>query len=1042
MIYLDKIRIDNFRSIGSLEIDRLPRRGVLILTGCNGLGKTTFFEAIEWALLGAVERIQAHKGKGTLDPYGRIRADGSTCTDYGVDLEFVDTEAASRVHWSRRSGVAASAPDVARLLQAITRKDVVVDPARLAWYLALTHYLPQSKLQQFTLQTGTDRWERLQGPAGLEQVAMMRSKLSPKEVAIALKERVGKAALAVTAKRDQVKQWDELRLRRRELEAAVAAGGGQEPTSVRAALTEVAREVGAPRLRRSADDAEPSATLTALGQLRQWIVEERESITLKEAELAALEMIPLAWAERSRDMTAIREEIGIATAALDAARSAVQADADHVSAREEAERQAKAATEAAVRESERIQALGEAWRRLRGCRQEIPVVEAQLTEAKEEQARCEQLLQQQQARLADWEDIAGRLAKAKEARTRVHGVLTALESWVDRDAQWRAGRAKFEASRAELANLREEEASNQAAQVNLRDETARLDERIADQRKALDVQTRAIADLAAFIGDTSHQCPLCSSEFPTDGVLLSKVQEAVTRASSVLAPLIARRQAVSDELAGLDQSNKGIASRVRVLASAVRDAEDQQSRLAREWSRLRSDPELLAQPEDASPAQCLAHLQARVAEFDALRASLLAELTERGDRTDLDGRVTVARGASRAAQAATEGVQKRLLDLRKVVQVSEGVLNASSKITSRWASEEDVSQTAAASLKAVESAEDQLRRLKTEVQAGVAVTAQLREAQIAKQRSMGDLAARRQDAEKAVAGLHSRWNAAGLPGDPDRTVLLDRAQHFRARGLQLEQSIGRLSRLLEQLNAWRSAEELRACDARIATACEEGRREKDMHPLSPDQLRTRLMEDLAGLEAEEARTKSAIDKLQRVIVALREEESAFADSVLAPLNDRLSSFLGALSPDLDWVVEDRLRRTAGRSQIESMVFWNRSKKEAGRGMLQMLSEGQLAAVSLAQILSLSTAYQWSRWPCLLLDDPVQFNDVIHIASFIDLVRNLVMDKHYQVMLSTHDGELADYFERKLSAMGVQHARLNFVAPTESGVDTQYMPRQA
>lgn len=1042
MIYLDKIRVVNFRSIGSLEIDRLPRRGVLILTGCNGLGKTTFFEAIEWALLGAVERIQNHKGKGTLDPYGRIRADGSTCTEYGVDLEFVDTERGSRVNWSRHAGAAASAPDIARLLQALTRKDVVVDPARLAWYLALTHYLPQSKLQQFTLQTGTDRWERLQGPVGLEQIAMLRSKLSSKDVAIALKERGGRAALAVSAKRDQVKQWDELCSRRRELEAAVAAGGGQEPPSVRAAVTEIAREVGAPKIRRSAEETEPNATLTALGQLRQWIVEESESIKSKEAEISTLEAIPLAWAERSRDMAAVRDEIVIVAAALDAARDAVQADADDIEARKEAERQAIAATNAAARASERVQALGEAWVRLRGGRQEIPVVEAQFTEAKNEQARCEQLLQQRQARLADWDDNAGRLAKAQEARARVQDLLAAVESWLDRDAAWQAERATLDASRAEIEKLREEESRNKAAQVSLRVEAARLDESIADQRKALDVQTRAIADLAAFIGDTSHQCPLCSSEFRTDGELLSKVQEAVARASSVIAPLIARRQALADELAGLERSNKVVTSRMRVLHAAVRDAEDQQSRQTREWRRVRSEPELLTQPENASPAQCLVHLQRRVAEFDALRAPILAELAERGDRTSLEGQVTAARGAARAAQAAAVSVEKRLFDLRKVVQESESVLGASSEVTSRWTTEEDVSQATATAMKALALAEEQQRRVSKEAQAGEVVTAQLRETLVAKQRSMRDLTARREDAEKAVAGLVSRWRAGGLPGDPDRTRLLDRAQQLRARGLQLEQSIGRLNRLLEQLNAWRSAEELRACDARIAAACEEGRRETDEHALTPDQLRMRLLEDLASLEAEEARTRTAIDKLQRVIVALREEESAFADSVLAPLNDRLSSFLGALSPDLDWVVEDRLRRTAGRSQIESMVFWNRAKKDAGRGMLQMLSEGQLAAVSLAQILSLSTAYQWSRWPCLLLDDPVQFNDVIHIASFIDLMRNLVLDRHYQVMLSTHDGELADYFERKLSAMGIQHARLNFVAPTEAGVDTQYLPKHA
>ena len=83
----------------------------------------------------------------------------------------------------------------------------------------------------------------------------------------------------------------------------------------------------------------------------------------------------------------------------------------------------------------------------------------------------------------------------------------------------------------------------------------------------------------------------------------------------------------------------------------------------------------------------------------------------------------------------------------------------------------------------------------------------------------------------------------------------------------------------------------------------------------------------------------------------------------------------------------------------------------------ILSEGQMAAASFVQLLSMHVAYPWSTWRGLLLDDPLEYNDILSVAAFLDLIRNLVRFKRYQIVLSTHDGELADFILRKLDAIG-------------------------
>jgi hypothetical protein len=99
----------------------------------------------------------------------------------------------------------------------------------------------------------------------------------------------------------------------------------------------------------------------------------------------------------------------------------------------------------------------------------------------------------------------------------------------------------------------------------------------------------------------------------------------------------------------------------------------------------------------------------------------------------------------------------------------------------------------------------------------------------------------------------------------------------------------------------------------------------------------------------------------------------------------------------------------------------------------VLSEGQLAANGFSILCAASTAYPWSRWRALLLDDPLQHNDIIHTAAFVDVMRNMVEVQGYQLIMSSHDRAESDFIFRKFDAAGLPCSTVNLTAPASSGV---------
>jgi exonuclease SbcC len=79
----------------------------------------------------------------------------------------------------------------------------------------------------------------------------------------------------------------------------------------------------------------------------------------------------------------------------------------------------------------------------------------------------------------------------------------------------------------------------------------------------------------------------------------------------------------------------------------------------------------------------------------------------------------------------------------------------------------------------------------------------------------------------------------------------------------------------------------------------------------------------------------------------------------------------------------------------------------------MLSAGNLNTAALTLFLALHLCVK-QKLPWLVIDDPVQSMDEVHVAQFAALLRTLAKRKKRQIIIATHDRSLFDYLALELS----------------------------
>jgi exonuclease SbcC len=150
--------------------------------------------------------------------------------------------------------------------------------------------------------------------------------------------------------------------------------------------------------------------------------------------------------------------------------------------------------------------------------------------------------------------------------------------------------------------------------------------------------------------------------------------------------------------------------------------------------------------------------------------------------------------------------------------------------------------------------------------------------------------------------------------------------------------------------------------------------------------------------------RSAVDRVRSAII--RRE-----------FNDRLNrvwrDLFVRLAPGEPFVPAFRIPESSTHQLQPKLITEHRDGGEAGGTPGAMLSAGNLNTAALTLFIALHLSVP-QELPWLILDDPVQSMDDVHIAQFAALLRTLSKEHKRQVMIAVHDRQLFEYLKLELS----------------------------
>jgi DNA repair protein SbcC/Rad50 len=164
-----------------------------------------------------------------------------------------------------------------------------------------------------------------------------------------------------------------------------------------------------------------------------------------------------------------------------------------------------------------------------------------------------------------------------------------------------------------------------------------------------------------------------------------------------------------------------------------------------------------------------------------------------------------------------------------------------------------------------------------------------------------------------------------------------------------------------------------------------------------------------GLEAFENKMKQARE-LSRVARNVRTEivRRVFNDS----LNALWKELFIRLAPSESFVPAFALPEKDGGIVEAALETRYRSGGKGGNPRV-MLSAGNLNTAALTLFLALHLSVE-PKLPCLIVDDPVQSMDEVHIAQFAALLRTLSRQHDRQIVIAVHEKPLFDYLALELA----------------------------
>lgn len=1015
-LYLSRIKIQDFRTFGQFDIELPAQPGLMLVTGTNGLGKSSFFDAIEWGLTGDIRRFDSYlaesrKKRKKITEAEYLTRRGATADAHRVELGFGDAG-----HLARS---ATQAPALGEIIGLLAQEGW--GPIRdVATYLAFTHFLGQAAQQRFTSRKRDEQWEALKGPSGIDRLERIRNGLRGRPTQLAFTKRIDGEKQAIEELERQIAQWSGWRDRLARLQEALSSSNTLDADAFAVALNALRSDV-ASQTRMELGNSDRDNPGKLLSAIEQAINAYQGQLSTWNATLDGLAMLPEEWATFAATADPDNPALESARVLLSAAR-AVHTQAEEAVAAAAARLQAHAGEIARLEaqilayESQRrdLVRLAELDTNVGEAGQQLEQLDAQIAMAREAIARADE-------RTAARSVAEAFCAQARSAAAGAGETLRLAQSIAEISAacERAAGDHSLAAQAADAA--RQQRTTFSDEQVRLGREQAAVEARIAALRAEADTIAGAVAAIAGHLHEDDTNCPVCRSHFAPGALRLlasaASTSSAVglTEAELDLQKIRERLEQLVEEIARVDRALAHESVARVALEQSRATLSDLRARVAASLgTSVDADLVLMAERKAQRASSDLASAEAArtaaseaAAGIDAARLTLTAEVDALGQRRDSEqarlGRLDAERTAcrERLAAAATQ------LDL---FAIDEQLAMLRTQLTARIEQRATRERAASDATSAREEAFSQLRSA---------------------ERALAEAQAAQQAALSARTALEARWTAASLPLPPGRAALERARSSLTDAKVALDALDLRRETLAQAGAAALLREELARLEAAMRAVSDQvGFDDPPAHAAA-------LAEQLEVARAKLKLSNSARLALNKYTKKLQSEADGFSARVLAPLNDVIDAFNDAMLSTPDETINFSAGTRVDTTNFDMMLHYKDRVEDATRNTdlppQIVLSEGQLAANGFSILCAASTAYPWSRWRALLLDDPLQHNDIIHTAAFVDVMRNLVEFEGYQLIMSSHDRAESEFITRKFEAAGLPCTKVILTAPAADGV---------
>jgi DNA repair protein SbcC/Rad50 len=1021
-IYLSGIKLSQFRSFGELEI-RLPTEpGVLVVYGSNGLGKSSLFDGLEWALTDGIDHFRDARGVDKVGNYlSRWRDNPIGRTSVG--LTFSDGAVVERSIASASSTESTLGGNVSDITAYLRTEPWTRPITHLHSYLLLTHFLGQSTLSRLTHRNPSERFDILKEAAQSSQL---------EAIATALHGRGNTAMVRAFARISQnlekdAERFSELLSREAILWSAAEGSGVIDNIRAYELVQRIVALVGA----RTADlfydlarDAAPGEPDVA--KIRRTIDSSLSGVRERQKALSIASHLIQTWLRLHTELAGLKS-------ALVETETQLSQTAEEMVTNIETRDQLKHNLDEAMhsfavvrKQRDQLIEMREAVRA-----REILSSDRQAAEAK---------LAEVDARTVDAVRRAERAERQVHIGRRLENEISHLDADIDRHQselqrvqEWIRFQGIIAAdidslSQAELAhpNIDDEIADAESSARDTGNAARSQALALEELRRTFGSISSLVASIAANLPENATDCPVCATHFDDPDSLRTKAATAAERIAPVLF-------AQEESLATLSRLRDVADRKLAFLLDTLGQIRAQRSDLTS--SRLHA-AELL---------ESIKHIQidnASAGETSARLAEGLERTRKLRDRKRYWVRRLEPKDGPSLLTQITRAVRERddtLAERNRLAQalsnIATGVALSDAKLASlvlQLGTINDLAKKLAEAENAHADAASKVELARQNLDASASVVSGLTAAQSAALTRRNQLLNQQSNHERELAIVLGGWRKLELTSsEPNENIVEPIGRDLRAK----ERDIVSAEDLLNQLVAGRAAW---ANQITHRDALEELRVAVDGAPNSGrDELRQAAEHLRASRLAAAASTRETKQIAQDASIQLLTELEEFNSEFIRPLDDLMKQINQAILTD----PRVGIGLHVNKRKIEQTAL-KEGEVPDGIGNIDPVlvhSEGQMSALAVSMLCAASLTFPWSRWRALVLDDPLQHNDGIHTSAFADLMSNLVSKRGYQILISTHDVAQAEFLQRKFAARQIPCATLSLLGTGREGVETSFSP---